>query len=442
MAEVAALQEAYYAMNAELNRVRSFVPQAVLVARLTQRRPAAGEDADAESDSADASSQPSDSRATQNTSASNNNRQATKDAFATPANEVAIANPCGAVPFALPARSVAVLVANVDGIAATHQGRCRSPARTYEVLTAAVAQVEAAVRVNGGVLGGFHGDHFTVSFNAVRPCAAAPRRACATAWMLAEANLGDDAGIPGAGLRFRVGVAFGKCQLGDTGTATAKAFSIVGPAFPQAVLLERLSRLYGPECRVLVTASVYREAATHFRYRVVDHVLLPPRQPTLVAAIVGPVVPQQPRQSPSSNTRDGDEWLYVFGDRVSPDPNAAHNVAFEHFARCDVAECEKAVVAIAATSGIAPGEAAADATTFAGLPAMPANDHAADGAFRFDPRGVHDNLAPLLHTLRASLLSPADPVASDRGAGRRRQRGSDAPVTAVTNLHDAFLRSS
>jgi hypothetical protein len=33
MAEVAELQQAYYAMNEELNRIRSFVPQSVLAAR-------------------------------------------------------------------------------------------------------------------------------------------------------------------------------------------------------------------------------------------------------------------------------------------------------------------------------------------------------------------------------------------------------------------------
>ena len=50
MAEVAELQEAYYAMNAELNRIRSYVPQSVLVARKVARGGSPGDDGDEDLD--------------------------------------------------------------------------------------------------------------------------------------------------------------------------------------------------------------------------------------------------------------------------------------------------------------------------------------------------------------------------------------------------------
>ena len=143
-------------------------------------------------------------------------------------------------------------------------------------------------------------------------------------------------------------MAAGKCLVGNVGTAAAKTFSVVGPAFTHALLLERLTRMYGAGCDALVTERVLQDVSMHFRCRVVDRVVLPQRrdnQPMLIAALLGPVgaaeaagagqqQQQQQQQQPHAPAEgaDNDEWLYVLEANARQDPSAAHNEAFNQLA--------------------------------------------------------------------------------------------------------------
>jgi class 3 adenylate cyclase/DnaJ-domain-containing protein 1 len=360
MAEVAALQQAYYDMNDELNRIRSFVPQSVLVAKQRQRAYAAGdeEEDDFKGSSVTGKEETETVRSVRSSHRSRQSKHSRGESSAVPAGPVA-----SAFDAALQIRVVAVLVANASEFT-TFAGSPPSAStaqRSAEVLTELVQAAELAIGVNGGVLGNFHGDHFTATFNAVRPCSAPPRRACAAALaILQSAPCGTSTND---GLRFRVGIAAGRCLVGNTGTATAKTFSVVGPAFTQANFLERLSKLYGPECRALVTDRVCGDIVTQYRFRYVDHVLLPPRQPTLIAALLGTCEdaadPSNAAAGNANTNKPGaprdNEWLYVLEAQESADPNGRHNAVFQCLIRRELDECLK-VRAAEDTAGVPNSE--------------------------------------------------------------------------------------
>jgi hypothetical protein len=164
----------------------------------------------------------------------------------------------------------------------------------------------------------------------VKHCCAAPRRACEAATALRTSNtLGE--------MRFQMGIAAGKCHVGNVGTASTKTFSVVGPAFTHAVMLERLSRLYGAGCRALITARVCQDVSTQFRFRFVDHVMLPPHQPTLIAALQEALASTDEARGVSGQrpavAGGGDaEWLYVLQAQIAGDANTTHNAAFQRLA--------------------------------------------------------------------------------------------------------------
>jgi hypothetical protein len=218
-----------------------------------------------------------------------------------------------------------------------------------EVIGELVGSVEAAVSSHGGVLGVFHGDHFTATFNAARPCAGHARKACSAAAAITGIGSHGGGGAAG-GLQMKAGITSGACMVGNVGSDAAKVFATVGPAFAQAVALERMTRLYGAGCHVLSTARVCADVSTHFRFRFVDIVGLPGRRAVLVAAVLGPVQATAAAASADGGgvgaaagpaTEEGDEWLYLVGNRAAADPHAAHNEAFAALHRMDLTVCDK-----------------------------------------------------------------------------------------------------
>jgi class 3 adenylate cyclase len=458
MAEVAALQRAYYEMNDELNRIRSFVPQSVLVAK--NRQQAYGVDLDDD----DAELATNDGRTTDRRSGSQSQRSmrsgdgSRKGSAYAPS--IVRSDPLSSE--ALTPKLVAVLVANAAGFTAFAGGSATAANahRTADAIAALLAAAELAVGVNGGVLGGFHGDHFTATFNAVRPCSAPARRACAAAVELMRNDLGvppmpatsdhDDApwltddAAPGTPLapfgadanhadrprlHFQLGIAASRCLVGNAGTTTAKTFSVVGPAFPQAVFLERLSRLYGPGCRALTTARVCSDVSSQFRFRYVDHVVLPPRQPTLVAALLGPVGDAaDARESTKKDDGNDDEWLYVLEAQAASDPNGRHNAAFESLSSGQLSGCA-AYVAELARSEI-PGALPVPAALAAA--ASPSNNAAATR--RGDAACQGPNTRAVCDPATANLLALVA-VYSETCGGN-----GPAPTSSLADLHLAFVR--
>jgi class 3 adenylate cyclase len=107
-----------------------------------------------------------------------------------------------------------------------------------------------------GVVDSFQGDHVVVTFNAVLNVASHQTKAAHFALALSEtfaAGLGSPAGKVADSSTttnpLTIGVASGECLVGNMGIEGFKRFNIVGVAFTQAMVLERLCKQF--KCGVL-----------------------------------------------------------------------------------------------------------------------------------------------------------------------------------------------
>jgi hypothetical protein len=214
-----------------------------------------------------------------------------------------------------------------------------------ELLTTAVLVESREAR---GVMDAFHGDHFTVTFNCVAPCAMhasravgvalaigrRTRRACeGQAWPTEDQQLLD-------GFRLTAGVASGPARLGDFGCADAKRFMTIGPVVPTAAALERYIRRHPREgqwtptpdnaYRVAVPGGLMEDLRTSYVCECVDVAALPMVPHTLEASVAAAArhaenrallqaacraVPYAVAQviRERSGGAKADEWMYVVG---------------------------------------------------------------------------------------------------------------------------------
>jgi class 3 adenylate cyclase len=328
MQEVRDLQTAYKQMSAELNRIRSFVPQSVL-------HGGGGEASDDGEGSLEtfvqgdlrsagmsvevAADHTSDSRSLRSSRQRHSisvrsPRSLGSHSFGARSlggrNRNPVALDCSVRP-----QIVSVLVANVECFERYSQSKTRD--EMVVIMASLVDRVVSEVRTRGGVLAFFHGDHFAATFNAVKPCGIHARQAAFAATHLTRPLAGE--------LPLRAGVSTGKCLVGNVGSAEAKNFSVMGPAFTQALVLERLTRLYttgeGAAVAALASRRTCEDIATNYLYEYVDLVQLPgSAQATLVGRLVGP------KANGAANQHDT-EWLYVVGEGKANDPYAAANAA-------------------------------------------------------------------------------------------------------------------
>jgi class 3 adenylate cyclase len=344
MQEVKNLQSAYKQMSSELNRIRSFVPQSVLQAGRADAEFSDG-DGNAE-DSIDfnpdqsaynvqnmnashesvlgASNELSDGKSNTSQSKqskSSKNSQNSKVSKVSASTRLSGSAVVAALDCSVRPQPVSVLAVNCNGFYASTQNMSRD--EVVASIATMVDRVVGEVRGRNGVLAFFHGDHFTATFNAVRPCPTHARNAAAAAMSLTAPN----AGVSGSRkeLTMRAGVSTGKCLVGNVGSAEAKNFSVMGPAFTQALVLERLTRQYtagdGTTVAALASRRTCEDIGTHYLYEYVDLVQLPgSAQPTLVGRLVGA------KANGATNQHDT-EWLYVVGNGKTNDPFAASNAA-------------------------------------------------------------------------------------------------------------------
>jgi class 3 adenylate cyclase len=354
MQEVRDLQTAYKQMSAELNRIRSFVPQSVL------HGGGGGDDAfssdnDGEGSLEFDSSQPhvqevhSASHTPRDGSSSARQRPSTfRQQRSTPKGYTASETPTAqdlqssrshrsdrsmrsriasssggsvALDCSVRMQAVSVVVANCNGFYSATRGMSRD--EIVASMASMVDRVMGEVKTKGGVLAFFHGDHFAATFNAVKPSPAHARNAAAVALALTAPTAGPRTSQ--GQLTLRAGVSTGKCLVGNVGSAEAKNFSVMGPAFTQALVLERLTRLYttgeGAAVAALASRRTCEDIATNYLYEYVDLVQLPgSAQATLVGRLVGP------KANGAANQHDT-EWLYVVGAAKSNDPYAGSNAA-------------------------------------------------------------------------------------------------------------------
>ena len=136
-----------------------------------------------------------------------------------------------------------------------------------------VALLEA-VRDAKGIMEHFHGDRFTVTFNAANSVSAHAKAACraALACMAIQKSFADKETFSPA-VRFTMGVMSGLATVGNMGGGDVRRHSVVGSVFRDATLLERLCKVYGEGA--LVGHFVVADASDTYRFQFVDaiHVL-------------------------------------------------------------------------------------------------------------------------------------------------------------------------
>jgi class 3 adenylate cyclase len=324
MNEVAGLQLAFQAMSAELARVRSFVPQSVLLA------PRGGQVEEEEIETESEPEQRVDSRnvympestpsvrSVRSSASSNHHRPV---ASRQSGERAAADGPSAAL--VLHAQNATVLACNLTSF---HQV---TSAMTTDVTAQHIAEivelVQREVRANLGVGGLFNGDSFVASFNAVKPCPSHARRASISALTLASKALETGFRLP-----MRCGVSSGRVIVGNAGSSEIKSFNIIGAAYTQAVLLQRLAKLYGPECSVLATDRTITDVATHVRFKYLDWVRLPGRKsPALIGSLLGTTTLGKMLLS-TGDQFQANEWMYVVENAAAADPNFTHNETFSH----------------------------------------------------------------------------------------------------------------
>jgi class 3 adenylate cyclase len=344
MAEVAQLQLAYYEMNSELKRIRSYVPQSVLVARRTERQ---GETSESEleeisnehsfASSQRASDSAPESATSTPTSAARISargfgprRQNSAPRMKTLRRSTDISGSNSSGGAGMPTRTISVLAANLRGLHAA-AARASSDALVSEI-SDAVTAIEAAVTERQGVLT-FHGDRFLATFNTARPCASHATRAATAAVALTEhAHAGP------LRLKLTCGVATGPCVVGSMGSATMKTFCTVGAAVTDAVTLERLTVLYGVQA--LATHRTCVDASSSCGVRYVDVVALASKDSVRAVAIaVLHSHTKDHRVEDSGANPVANEWMYVQNTTAS-DAASPFNRCFELLQRND---CEGAL---------------------------------------------------------------------------------------------------
>jgi class 3 adenylate cyclase len=328
MHEIYQLQDAYYCMNFELNRIKSFVPQSVLQSRvdadldvdLTTTDEASNTNSTVQRDRSgslrlaakneDAASQHSSIRQKSHLRGLDERSTSQVSRRKNPA-ALGVANGLKTAS-GLTSDTVTLLALNFRGFHRAMQTMdMDSVVHAFDDTAACVLR---EINDAKGVLASFHGDRFVASFNAVRPCVAHPRRAVAAARSISR-QLGDI----GFKLPVTAAVMTGKCQVGNVGSDCLKNFNVIGHTVTQVAFLERLSKVH-TESTCLVTDRLFPDISSHHSFAVVDLVLLPGlSKPVLVANVTGEV-----------NAEAEGEWLYLVNGAATPDSNgvASRNKVF------------------------------------------------------------------------------------------------------------------
>jgi len=365
ISEIHALQDSYKAMNKQLNRIKSFVPQSVL-AELQGDLSAADEMALEERaflESMDASNHasltempPLDDRRKSTTSL-HSARSARKQND----DDDDLADHRSAAPkYATAAKSLGselTLAAVNMTVLAINQRSVHGLLRSYSVdefvkhMAKMVSLVEKEVGDHRGVVDNFHGDHFYCSFNAVRPCANHGQRAASTGIRIVTAA------AESLDVVLTAGLAMGRAHVGNLGSAGMKRFNAIGPVYTQATVLERLCKLYTPAVQAEGAKPVYAQVMTHAAaisdaehapgvvLQVVDEVLLPGSgQPQRVAVVreTAKVAHLKPKDEATPGEPVDNEWLYLVDAGRNANPFRGLNAAFAALASGKLDEAREA----------------------------------------------------------------------------------------------------
>jgi len=351
IAEIHALQDAYQAMNKQLNLMKCFLPANLLhndADDLEEAMEAAeNRDAAVESEGREGASNArlsadkySAARKTAGKADGSESVASRRTGRSSNSNRVAAVVAPAPIALSLTNSSVTMLSTNLIGL---HD---RMGHMTVDAVIAAfgglVASVEKAVMEHRGVVDSFHGDHFYASFNSVRPCVNHSARGVFSALAILT-ELGDSVKL---GRGVTIGVATGKAQVGNLGCSSLKRHCTVGPVYTQATVLERLCRLY--KARVLVT-GVGAESLTNVCRHCVDYVALPGTSGATKREIATVHPKADLAEAMASMTPGGDkekvdgEWMYEMAAGEAANPFNAINSVFDALAAGKADEAKAAL---------------------------------------------------------------------------------------------------
>ena len=365
--EVAEIEASYYEMNEQLNRIRTFVPASVL----RTNEPDSEEDDDEESgvkeDTGSARVASENGSEGPQSHRSNNSRgtgtgtgtgtgrnsgrsQGSRVQNSARSNKYLESGPGGKGAVAMSGRSARhVPIKQLNLACSLTSSRCAvlafdvrgfneySKKVSIDALIAhfktSMDLIISVINDQKGVLDVFSGDHVIASFNAVRPAAAASKRACIAALKISE-EMKDK-----FELQVYSGISSGLALVGNVGCRESMRFNIIGSVMSQACILRRLCRLYH-DTDVLMPSVVFNDVSTHIKYQVVDIVHLPGAQKPCAIA----------KALEEKNQSDNDEWLYVVGEGGDTDLDA-RNTAMESLSKGELGPAQDCIVKYDQSSG-------------------------------------------------------------------------------------------
>ena len=202
--------------------------------------------------------------------------------------------------------------------------------RQHDSLVKAIQEACAEYR---GVMDGFQGDRFIISFNAVTSVAnhSVLSAHCAIA--------AQDLVWARTSQQLTSGQATGLALVGNLGSATTKRFTVLSSVVTTAVLLERLCKKYCAQDPMTLTAgagSLLEDMESIFELLTLDTVLLPAAKGKPKASRVCGVM----------NVKEacGDEWMYEMEEGAKNAKFSAVNAAFDLFMRGMVTDAEASVM--------------------------------------------------------------------------------------------------
>ena len=313
--EISTIQTAFNTMTAELAKIKSFLPQSVL----EQLYGGMSDDEEGDLESIAGTHITSTDVAHQSRRASgkaSTGHLRTADGSVVTGSSGGLCAPALNTTVRLSNRKVTMLSLNVLQFH-RYMTECNTDhlVQQHGHIVKAVADACAEFR---GVMDGFQGDRFTISFNAVTHAgnhavlaAHAARAVCEAVWNRTSLTVSS-------------GLASGFAMVGNMGSATTKRFTVLSPVVSSAVLLERLSKRYCSEEPVTLTAGgALQDLDAMFELLTLDAIMMPVAKGrakrTRLCAIMG------------VKEASADEWMYEMQEGTKNSKYGAANEAFRLF---------------------------------------------------------------------------------------------------------------
>jgi class 3 adenylate cyclase len=270
VAEVSRLQVAYYAMNEELNRIRSFVPDAV---RVKPRCDDAWTE-DGSSARKGPLRPPVRSSMSLRVASPKGRRADPSDEVEPPAPSLTSLAMPASTPTSvflaggvLDRRNVTVVFVGLKRVNYSQL----SPIDVVNMLGNTVQRVCAEIEKARGVVVSFHADLFFTAFNAVIRCQNHGTHAAVAAINLTQRRY-DAEDVTNM---LSCGLATGLCLFGQAGSSSSRSFTIIGTPVTQAAMLQQLTSRYGTGCGTLATRRTCYDANDASNFVFVDCLRLP-----------------------------------------------------------------------------------------------------------------------------------------------------------------------